>query len=452
VILLTRPLIITLFVVTFIIETLFEIKSLEYVEGMLAVTALLISFRDARRMFQIVSMLFIAAGTVCVLWGNVSFVQLPGMFAANAMLISLLYMLPYVNRAMRLGGYDRHLGRFLQMRSTNLGHLYVRSVLISYVLSVFLFFAALPFMHRVLHKYFKKGNDGGDSDLAKRFIGMSVLRGFAAVAIWSPIEPLVAMGLVLTGVSYLALLPWLLAISGIVFALGMLWSLPFRGIPLELSNVEAPMPPSYSKAFSLILGLFLLIGSAELLHLLTTMSFFEAMALVLLPYSLLWAASLKRFFRFVAITRRQWKENAENLRHMLVLFVSFGFFNSAVAQSPLLDMVGGPIQGLSAWPVFFLLVIFLVSFALPIAGIHPFVTIGVLGVFVQPALSTINPMSVALVLITGALTSASMGAFNSTVTIMSGILKVNPYRITVWNAGFGFMIGAVGYVASLLLL
>jgi hypothetical protein len=201
-----------------------------------------------------------------------------------------------------------------------------------------------------------------------------------------------------------------------------------------------------------VLALILLISTAELLHLLTAMSFFEAMTLVLLPYSVLWAVSLKRFRRFAGITRREWMGNADNMRHLLVLFVSFGFFNEAVAQSPLLDIVGGPIHWLSAWPVLLLLVMFLVSFALPIAGIHPFVTIGVLGVFVQPVLHSINPMSVALVLITGALTSASMGAFNSTVTIMSGILKVNPYRITAWNAGFSFMLGAVGYLAALFIL
>jgi hypothetical protein len=115
-------------------------------------------------------------------------------------------------------------------------------------------------------------------------------------------------------------------------------------------------------------------------------------------------------------------------------------------------MMGGPVQWLSAWPALLLLTIFLISFLLPIIGVHPFVTIGVLGVFVQPVLGVVSPVSVALVLITGALTSASMGAFNSTVTIMSGILQVNPYRITAWNAGFGFILGSVGYLAALLTL
>jgi hypothetical protein len=447
-----RPFIITLFVIIFIIETLFGIKELEPVEGLLAVLALLLSFRDTRRMFQFISLLFIAVAMICALWGNVPLAQLPAMFATNAMLISLLYMLPYINLAMRLGGYDRHLSRFLQERSTNLGQLYVRSVLVSYVLSVFLFFATLPLMYRVLNKNFKKDSTGEDPALAKRFIGMTVLRGFAAVSIWSPIEPLVAMSLALTGVSYLTLFPWLLSISLAVLFIGTLWCLPFRRIAIEPHYGEASKPPSYSKAFSLLLALFLLIGAAELLRLSTDMSFFETMTLMLLPFSLLWAASLKRFRRFAGVTRRQWKENADNVRHLLVLFVSFGFFNSAVAKSPLLDIMGGPIQWLSAWPAMLLLSMFLVSYALPIIGIHPFVTIGILGVFVQTILATVNPMSVALVLITGALTSASMGAFNSTVTIMSRILKVNPYRITAWNAGFGFLIGAVGYVAALLLL
>lgn len=444
-----RPYLVLSLVIVFIIETLLGLKWLEVVEGVLAIAALLVSYRAAKGMFQIVSGLFLAAGAVCVVWGDIPLAKVPAMFAGNAMLISLLFMLPFINRSMRLGGYDRQLGRWLQARSSNLGQLYIRSVLVSYVLSVFLFFATFPFMHRVLGKYFPNA----ESDLAKKFTSTSMLRGFATVGAWSPIEPLVALGLVVTGVSYVALLPWLLLASVIILGIAMLWSIPYRRTPLESPrNGDTPKPPAPAKALSMLFALGMLIGSAELLHVVTGISFFEAMTLVLLPFSMLWAYSLRRLRSYIALTRKQWNEQTDGLRHMLVLFVAFGFFNGAVVHTPLIELAAAPIQLLSTWPALLLLLVFLVSFLLPIAGIHPFVTIGVFGVFLQPVLGDINPMSVAIVLILSSLCSASMGSFNSTVTIVSGLVQVNPYRITGWNFAFGFLYGLVGYAIGVLLL
>lgn len=64
---------------------------------------------------------------------------------SNVMLISLLYMLPFVNHVIRIGGYDRHMSRWLNVRRKgHVGHLYARSLVVSYLLCLFLFFAALP--------------------------------------------------------------------------------------------------------------------------------------------------------------------------------------------------------------------------------------------------------------------------------------------------------------------
>ncbi|TVY11083.1 hypothetical protein [Paenibacillus cremeus] len=452
-----RPYLFTLLLLSFIATVASgETAWIKYIEGILALLSFVLSFHAARRMFQIVGSIFITAGIACLLWAHVPLQKLPLLLTSNVMLISLLYMLPFVNHAIRVGGYDRHLSRWLQVKGGRLDTLFVRSLIVSYCLSLFLFFAALPLMKRVLGKYLADVEES----TAKRFMASSILPGFGIVAVWSPVEPLVATAVLLTGVSYAKLFPWMFAFSLVLLALGSLRGLAYRqkgaletaaalGSSYETRPTHAP---SWSHTFQFFIALAILIGSAFLAHSIVSVSFFTAMTLILLPFSILWAVMKRRFNRFVKISRKKWQENTDGLRHLLVLFLSFGFFNAAIAQTPLFTWLSGPVQAISAWPVLLYICIAVLFLVLPVLGLHPLVVMSVIGLFLPPVLEVISPLSIAVVMIICSLASAFMGTFNSTVTIMSGLLQVNPYRITLWNLVFGVVFAVVGVIAGLLLL
>ncbi|WP_311764854.1 hypothetical protein [Paenibacillus agricola] len=443
-----RPLLYTLLVASFIIQTLTGLQWVQFIEGILALICFFISIRDARGMFQIAAIVFITAGIACMIWGQIPLSQLPLLMTSNVMLISLLYMLPFINRVIRVGGYDRHLSRWLHVKSGNLGNLYVRSLAVSYLLSLFLFFAALPLLHRVLSKHLQHQ----EQELKNRFLGISILRGFGIVALWSPVEPLVATAVVLTGVSYMSLLPWMFGLSLVLLAAGSLWGLSFRHVTLATTQGTEPKAPSWSKTITFLFALVLLITIAFGLQAVMQISFFAAMTFLLLPFSLIWAITLRRFNRYIGSIRLHGKESIDGLRHLLVLFLSFGFFNSAVTQSPLFHLVEGYVQAIAHFPALLLICIFLACFLLPVAGIHPLVVMGLIGFMLQPILAIMNPLSIAIVLISSCLSASFMGTFNTTVTIMSGLLRVNPFRITIWNFGYGLVFGGIGVIVGLLLL
>jgi hypothetical protein len=444
----SRPVLFTMLVIAFVLETLTGWSWLQVAEGILALLSLIVSLHAARKMFQIVAAVFITAGIACIVWEGIPVTQVPFLMTSNVMLISLLYMLPFINRVIRIGGYDRHLSRWLNVRTGHLGHLYVRSLAVSYLLSLFLFFAAIPLLYRVLSKHLQ----GQDSRLVSRFMSMSILRGFGIVAVWSPVEPLVATAVLITGVSYLSLLPWMLGLSAVLFIAGALWGFQFRKIPLNQENNVPMLAPSWSKTGSFLLALVLLITSAFGLQAALGISFFATMTFALLPFSLLWSIILRRFNRFVSTSRKQWKRSVDDLRHLVVLFLSFGFFNSAVSKTHLFQLMEEPVQAMSQWPVLLFVFILLVSLILPVIGVHPLVVMSLFGFFLQPILQVMNPLSIAVVLITSCLGSSFMGTFNTTVTIMSGLLQVNPYRITLWNVSFGVLFGGIGVAAALILL
>lgn len=443
-----RTILYTLLVICYLLGTLTGWGWTTPAVGVLSILCLAVSLHDAKRMFQIVGSLFIAAGIACVVWAGIPLQALPYLMTSNVMLISLLYMLPFVNHVIRIGGYDRHMSRWLNVRKGHVGHLYARSLVVSYLLCLFLFFAALPLLHRVLGKHFAD-NDRG---FANRFMAMSVLRGFGTVAVWNPVEPLVATAVLFTGVSYMALFPWMFGLSLALLAVGALSGLRFRRMPLAASEEAGAKAPSWPKTLAFMAALVLLISLAAWLYIAADISFFAAMTLVLLPFSAVWAIVLKRFRRFCAVSRRQWRVSTDGLRHMLVLFLSFGFFNSAVAKTPLLEQLEGPIQALSQSPLLLFAFIWAAGMVLPVLGIHPLVVMSLFGLVLQPVLQVLSPLSVAIVLITSCLASSFMGTFNTTVTIMSGLIRVNPYRITLWNFGFAFIYGGMGIALALCLL
>jgi hypothetical protein len=258
---------------------------------------------------------------------------------------------------------------------------------------------------------------------------------------------------ILTGATYFAMLPFLLGISLFVLLVGGIWGrLQFRTIPLKTVQGSEGKRPSISKFASLFAGLALLITSAHLLQTLLNISFFEAMTFVLLPFSAAWALALGRFRRFAAATRIQWKRGLADLPNLIVLFLSFGLFNKTITETPLLSILSGPVQVIAEQPLFLYLFILAVGLILPVLGIHPYVTMGLFGVVLQPVLDHINPVSVAVVLITSCVTSSVIGAFSTTLTLQSGLLNINPYRITWWNFGFAVVFGLTGVAVGLMLL
>ncbi|WP_269758228.1 hypothetical protein [Thalassobacillus sp. C254] len=98
---------------------------------------------------------------------------------------------------------------------------------------------------------------------------------------------------------------------------------------------------------------------------------------------------------------------------------------------------------------------FLIQFtylSMSMIGVHPVATVGVLIEVLPPLYEIINPMSIGMVLVTGALATACAGTYGITVTMTSMNTKQNPYRITLRNLPFALTYGAVGVIMGYLLL
>ncbi|MCA1010180.1 hypothetical protein [Halobacillus halophilus] len=204
---------------------------------------------------------------------------------------------------------------------------------------------------------------------------------------------------------------------------------------------------------SYLLGmLFLFILLAFGVQKLLNITYFNAVILFILPFTLIWALTIKQLKEFMSYNKKYWVPQVNGLQNLMLLFISLGFFSEMFEQTKMIHMIQTPLLHLSTLPLLLFIAIQLVSLLFSLIGIHPLVTISLMGTLIQPLLTELNPLSLAIVLLTSTLASDAAGTFNTTVTIMSQLTGRNPYRITKWNIGFAIWFGTAGSLLGWLLL
>lgn len=138
--------------------------------------------------------------------------------------------------------------------------------------------------------------------------------------------------------------------------------------------------------------------------------FLSAVALVIIPYSFLWALSMKRFRSFLAYRTLSFKS-------YMVLFLAVGFFTSTLNETSLMHYIQRPFEMLASIPVLLFITIQVLFLGLAMVGFHPLVTISILGSILQPIIGMIDPVSLAIVLTTSGLSTATAGSYNIPVSI-----------------------------------
>ncbi|RSL34925.1 hypothetical protein D7Z54_03600 [Salibacterium salarium] len=83
---------------------------------------------------------------------------------------------------------------------------------------------------------------------------------------------------------------------------------------------------------------------------------------------------------------------------------------------------------------------------------HPLVMISMQGLFVESFLQDVNPVNIAIVMVTATLANDAAGTFNVPITMMSQYTKRNPYQLTWWNLPFALMFGGTGVALAYVLL
>ena len=440
-------------ILTYFISLFVQAISLTYLIGLLAIMSWILSLPGANRLFQTVGVSFMVIGLGTYLFLQKPILDIPLYMTSTVPLLAIFYVLPFINSVIIVGRYDKNVNKLLKVRVEHLGQLYYRGSLASFLLGTFLNIATVPLIQTVLSKNLKDKA----AHLRNIFISRVMLRAYALSLAWSPMEILVAISVDITGASYLMLLPWLLLFSLSLLILDWLIGWRFRSYPVvqKLQDDGRPQkiePRVIRRIGSLLFYLAMFIGSVVVVTRVLHISFLAAVTLVIVPYSVLWAVSINRIRVYLRYSIPMWKTRTLSLKSYMVLFLSVGLFTGVLNETSLIGYVQGPIARFAETPILLFLLIQCLFLGLAMIGFHPLVTISILGGILQPVVGFIDPISMAIVLISSGLSTVMAGPYNITVSLTANLLNVSPYTISWWNLAFAFLFSGMGSLLALLLL
>ena len=439
----------SLLVVLYFITIFLPSKAVMTAFGLVGLLCILLSFPGADRLYQMVGFLFLASGIGIAWVEGISPKNVSDHFVSPVMLLALLFVLPFFQSLMKVGSFDQALSRLLSARAGHLGKLYIRGTFASYLLTVFLFFAAIPIAHDLL----KRNLAGISPSLQKKFLSRAILRGFALGTVWSPLEVLIALVAEMTRVDYTAMLPWLLLFSSALFTADGVLSRRYRSVEWAGSGREGPLHgPVRLGWIRLLAVLVLFMGFVLLVQALLGVRFFTAVTLAIIPYAAGWAALIGRWRRYAKHSFLNWRRQTPQLQNMVLLFFSVGFLNGILQQSTVMDGLQMLFHPAKDHPLLLFVTIQWFMLGMTFLGISTLVTLSLVGVFIQPFLDSLSPLSMAIVLVTSSVAPDVAGPYNTTVILLSERLGLSPYRISRWNWGFSLVFGGAGVGLGYLLL
>ncbi|ENH98164.1 hypothetical protein J416_01679 [Gracilibacillus halophilus YIM-C55.5] len=435
-----------------IISVLYPNEILNDCLGILAFLMFVISFHKASRLFQILGVLFIVTGTSLYFSADLSIHQLPPILAGNLSLLTLLAMLPWMNSVVAAGRFDRLLQQLLRGNVKDLGMLYQRSITAMMSLTAFLNVSSATISQDVLVDNLKPVK----RQVANKFIMMATLRGYSLALPWSPLEVLVAMAIFITGVNFAQILPIMMIITIVMYAIDSMWGRYYFGryhYPLDEDSVNTQKARhKRRKILQLIVALLSFLVIVVLLGNLFDLEFIFIVTVIVFPFAFVWSLFMKRFKSFWTIGWNKWKDNLNHMQNFIVLFVTLAFFTGTLNESPALQMIQDPIIAVSNAPLLILIMIQLLFIFMSMFGVHPIATMGVLGGISTMLMDILSPLSLAVILITSGVATVPIGTYGLVVTITSMSLRQSPYYITFYNLPYSFLFGAVGIFVAYLLI
>jgi hypothetical protein len=421
----------TFLIIFFIISNFISNSILSLCIGVLAFIAIIFSFFRAKGLYLYSGVCFLIIGFILFIYNDLPWYSFFLQFETMLGMLSLFLVLPFINCLIRVGAYDKNLSLLLQHGIKDLSILYRRSFIVCHFLGLFLNIATLPLLtnslRRTLHELPNKITD--------KFYTENLLRAYALCLTWSPLEIMVITSLDITNINYYKLFPIIFSIA--VIALLIDWTLShfkYSKVPVTIENkTEINIKKVYRKIAELLVMLFILVLLATIIQQTFNKGFLFSVVILLIPISFTWALFLGKSKRYISITIPHWKVRTMGLSNYFFMFLSAGLFVEMVSVSHSLSFLQSAFNVLSDLPLLFYLMIAVYFLITAFIGFHPLVSLTLLIELLSPILSAVSSVSLTVVLISCSLSTVLFSPYNLSVSILADELKLNPYKMGMWN-------------------
>lgn len=410
----------------------------------------LFAFVRATPIFKTLGIAFVLIGITLYSTTKTPIIEIIFILKNNFPLLTLFMMLPWMNSVVRSGRYDYLLSKMMKMNTKDLGTMYNRSSISTFSLATFLNLPAITISQSIIKTNLKSL----PKRLRNQFINMASVRSYTMALLWSPLEILVAVGVFVTGVKYIHVLPWLLMIVTIVFLIdNLIGRLKFKKHSYdEVGSRQSFSRHDIKKTIGLLSALILFLTIIVLAGNIEQLDFIMTITLLIVPFTFLWAIAIKRLHRFTVVGWHAWKNSTNAMHNFIVLFVSLALFSSAITASDASTYIHEFILKFSETPLLLMFMIQLFILMMSLFGVHSIASIGILTGLIGPLMEIIDPISLAIILITSSVSTFAVSTYGLLITITSFHTEQNPYRITFDNIIFTLFFGSLGTLLAYLLM
>ncbi|SDH15885.1 hypothetical protein SAMN05192534_10221 [Alteribacillus persepolensis] len=420
--------------------------------SIVALCAVVCSVFFVRSIVLMFGLIFLSSGILLLSFSHSAVTSYLFAFGEMLNLLTLFALIPILALPIRLGNYAGEVKAVIQKKIKNSMQLYMMSSGISYFLSSFMNLAALPMTYYSI----RPSIDEYAVYNKERFMSRSITHGFAMPLLWTPVTPIVGIVLEMTGVNYSSILPVLIPLS----VLGLLvdWlivrvhTIPSQVSREEFSGVEAAESSKQEMAaatedtedksvyrlFHIFLAIILLNITILIVEQFADVSFLFLISLLVIPFSFIWTLLIKKQREYVHALGNHFQTHVTKMKDQFFLFLSAGFFISALnisgADQTVNQWISSIIDVIGVHA--FLAVLPFIPAGLAFIGLHPAVAFVLIVEAVNPHVLGLSPLVLTIAMLGSAVPAFLMGPYNATLGVMSNIIDQSPFKISNWNIPF----------------
>ena len=377
--------------------------------------------------FRLPAWIFFILGSVILIASGAPLSQWE--YGLNSMLktVVILISVQTISLAIGRGGYEKAVSDCLGSGVGNIWFLYCLLMIISHILasvmslgSVLIILAAiLP----AIQGKMEKEND---------FIISAVTCGYCTLFLWAPgtVTVLMSMQVFDIGWQEYFIPAFLLAVFGMVLAAGVSW-FTYHGKTLKTDGTEKKLNiKALKKIGVLVLVMVIIVIGIGILEKAGFSTSIGRLLIVTLVVAFVWLLLQSHGRSFKEVPAQWWNNKLPKNGDLSSFFISMGIFSAAISYSGIENIM---VQLGQSYPLFFqwgaLWSLPLIIVLLSLIGIHPFVSVLMVGPIMAGMNLPYSNLQMGLAMSLGCCVSYMVSPFAGLILTLSGGLKEKPAHI-----------------------
>lgn len=416
---------------TYLIYYFFNFEILHLIYGSIAFVLLLFSITSITLSNRIVSIVLLATGFLLFFIHKEPVEKVIYAFGYNMNLLSLFVYMPLVGIYLSTAHYlDALRYKIQQLEKKGINHPYRSGALMTLAIGSLLNLGSMAIVYRIIEYSF--------SGFSRKRLAVIIIRTFGACMLWSPYFVNIGLVLVLFQLSWGAI-----GIVAIAFALTymLLIALFFKQAGFKDDEVvtkkESDDHLQITSVVPLILFGTILITTSFLLDSILAANMLTIVSLMGIFFPLIWSLFARNLRYYIQDVIPFIKGTFPRLKNELAIFVSAGFFGSALSLTNIGVVVSEAIHYFSGGHIYIMSTLVMIfAIILALFGLHPVVIIIGIGSALSPEVFGVTNEYMAMLLIVSWMLATQTSPFSGSMMMITNLIHESPWIVVKKNIPF----------------